>query len=168
MADEADARGRRAPAPPPRHPARPPEPRPRTLSVPQAPIAPDIRSQIQLPQSQPTQFQPPRLIRPSEHLAIVESHRSMERRQPHLVPAVTVLQGPRPSLPQPPPPLVHRPVIPPPLRMPAPPPVTRLPQPRREIQVSLNTCESRYYLLIDPATCLPFCTLYRFYPLNSA
>ncbi|CAK1582284.1 unnamed protein product [Parnassius mnemosyne] len=53
-------------------PVRPPEPRPRT---------------------QP----PPRLIRPSEHLAIVE--RSRERRAPPLTPTVAVLHGPRPSVP---------------------------------------------------------------------
>ncbi|XP_039746949.1 rho GTPase-activating protein 23 isoform X3 [Pararge aegeria] len=73
MTDEPES-GRRArapPAPPPRASVRP-EPRPRTL--------------------------PPRLIRPSEHLALVEQAR--ERRPPPLVPAVTVLQGhqgPRPS-----------------------------------------------------------------------
>ncbi|XP_053625421.1 rho GTPase-activating protein 21 isoform X2 [Plodia interpunctella] len=111
MADETEARARRAPAPPPRHPARPPEPRPRTV------VAPE--------------HQPPRLIRPSEHLAIVE--RSMERRPPPLVPSVTVLHGPRPSLPPPVP--GHRPVAPPPLRMPAPvTQVMRPPQQRREIQ----------------------------------
>ncbi|XP_026745306.1 formin-2-like, partial [Trichoplusia ni] len=97
MADESEAaRARRAPAPPPRQPARPVEPRPRA-------------SDAGLPA-------PPRLIRPSEHLAMVE--RAMERRAPPLVPAVTVLHGPRPTLPPPQP--VYRHVAPPPLRMPAP------------------------------------------------
>ncbi|CAH2074496.1 unnamed protein product, partial [Iphiclides podalirius] len=50
-------------------PVRPPEPRPRTQ-------------------------QPPRLIRPSEHLAIVE--RARERRAPPLTPTVAVIHGPRP------------------------------------------------------------------------
>ncbi|XP_060800369.1 rho GTPase-activating protein 21-B isoform X3 [Amyelois transitella] len=108
MADESDARARRGPAPPPRHTARPPEPRPRT-GVSGPPLVP-------APERQP----PPRLIRPSEHLAIVE--RAMERRPPPLVPSVTVLHGPRPTLP-------------PPLRMPAPvTQVMRPPPPRREIQ----------------------------------
>ncbi|XP_052737709.1 rho GTPase-activating protein 23 isoform X2 [Bicyclus anynana] len=68
MTDEPEA-GRRArapPAPPPRAPARP-EPRPRTL--------------------------PPRLIRPSEHLALVQQARERRPPPPPLVPAVTVLQG---------------------------------------------------------------------------
>ncbi|CAH0718824.1 unnamed protein product, partial [Brenthis ino] len=64
MTDESEA-GRRARAPPPRPTVRP-EPRPRTL--------------------------PPRLIRPSEHLAMVEQAR--ERRPPPLMPSVTVVQGP--------------------------------------------------------------------------
>ncbi|CAH2086781.1 unnamed protein product [Euphydryas editha] len=71
MTDESEA-GRRArspPAPPPRPSVRP-EPRPRTL-----PPA-------------------PRLIRPSEHLAMVEQARERERRPPPLVPSVTVVQGP--------------------------------------------------------------------------
>ncbi|XP_045783870.1 uncharacterized protein LOC123879995 isoform X5 [Maniola jurtina] len=72
MTDESESgrRSRAPPAPPPRASVRP-EPRPRTL--------------------------PPRLIRPSEHLAIVEQAR--ERRPPPLVPSVTVIQGhqgPRP------------------------------------------------------------------------
>ncbi|XP_073944334.1 rho GTPase-activating protein 23-like isoform X3 [Choristoneura fumiferana] len=110
MGDESEGRARRAPAPPPRQPARPPEPRSRS----------DI---IALPA-------PPRLIRPSEHLALVEWS---ERRHPPLVPTVTVIQGPRPTLPPPP---VHRPVAPPQPRMPAPTPpsIMRLPQPRRDIQ----------------------------------
>lgn len=64
MTDESEA-GRRARAPPPRPSVRP-EPRPRTV--------------------------PPRLIRPSEHLAMVEQAR--ERRPPPLMPSVTVLPGP--------------------------------------------------------------------------
>ncbi|XP_059060706.1 uncharacterized protein LOC131853714 [Achroia grisella] len=146
MSDEAEAgRGRRVPAPPPRHAAaRPPEPRPRTLvPVPHSgPVVPVPHSGpvVLVPHSgpvvpDPTRNQPPRLIRPSEHLAIVE--RSMERRPPPLVPSVTVVQGPRPSLP--PPALVHRPVAPPPLRMPAPAlhPLMRLPQPRRDVQFNM-------------------------------
>lgn len=195
MTDENKAgRARRAtaPAPLPRQSSRPPEPRPRT-QVPENAVA-------LLPA-------PPRLIRPSEHLAIVERakaqkadhlstdrrphtapeayrpdsiermdrrimqpethaiverrpvhdgyvdgrmdrrsdpqcsqslavmERSAERRPPHLVPSVTVVQGPRPAAPPPVP--AHRAVIPPPPRMPAPvpQPVMRLPQPRRDIQV---------------------------------
>ncbi|XP_028178658.1 vegetative cell wall protein gp1-like isoform X4 [Ostrinia furnacalis] len=121
MADESEASRRRVPAPPPRQSSRPPEPRPRTYAPGPA------RPSLDLPA-------PPRLIRPSEHLAIVE--RAMERRPPPLVPTITVVQGPRPALPPPPP--VHRPVLPPPMRMPAPVPhtVMRLPQPRRDVQVS--------------------------------
>ncbi|XP_037295377.1 rho GTPase-activating protein 21-B isoform X3 [Manduca sexta] len=116
MTDESEAaRARRVPAPPPRQPTRPPEPRPRT--------------QVAEP--------PVRLIRPSEHLAIVE--RAMERRPPvPLVPSVTVVQGPRPALQSMPPPAPgYRHVAPPPLRMPAPvpPPVMRLPPPRLDVQV---------------------------------
>ncbi|CAG9585743.1 unnamed protein product [Danaus chrysippus] len=95
----------------------------------------------------------PRLIRPSEHLAMVEQAREQarglsrdqgrerrqsegrDRRPVHLVPSVTVVQGPRP-----PPPPGPRPYMPAPVRMPAPiksvpPPVTRIPQPRRDVQV---------------------------------
>ncbi|XP_075969245.1 rho GTPase-activating protein 23-like isoform X2 [Anticarsia gemmatalis] len=116
MTDESEAaRGRRAPAPPPRQAARPPEVRPRT-QLPET-TAPGIRMPA-----------PPRLIRPSEHLAIVE--RQMERRPVPLMPSVTVVQGPRPPLPPPQP--VYRHVAPPPLRMPAPQP--RMQPPRREIQ----------------------------------
>lgn len=72
MTDESEA-GRRARAPPPRPTVRP-EPRPRTV--------------------------PPRLIRPSEHLAMVEQAR--ERRPPPLMPSVTVLPGPsRSQVPKP-------------------------------------------------------------------
>ncbi|XP_069365488.1 rho GTPase-activating protein 23-like isoform X7 [Maniola hyperantus] len=74
MTDEPESgrRSRAPPAPPPRASVRP-EPRPRTL--------------------------PPRLIRPSEHLAIVEQAR--ERRPPPLVPSVTVIQGHQGSRPPP-------------------------------------------------------------------
>lgn len=71
--------------------------------------------------------------RTSQSLAVME--RPVERRPPHLVPSVTVVQGPRPALsPQVP---AHRAVAPPPPKMPAPvpQPVMRLPQPRRDIQV---------------------------------
>ncbi|KAL0841829.1 hypothetical protein ABMA28_014072 [Loxostege sticticalis] len=136
MADESEASRRRVPAPPPRQSSRPPEARPRTYAPPARPVGPGpgsgpapgpARPSIELPP-------PPRLIRPSEHLAIVE--RAMERRPQPLVPTVTVVQGPRPALPPPPP--VHRPVMPPPMRMPAPVPhpVMRLPQPRRDVQLS--------------------------------
>ncbi|XP_028178656.1 leucine-rich repeat extensin-like protein 3 isoform X2 [Ostrinia furnacalis] len=130
MADESEASRRRVPAPPPRQSSRPPEPRPRTYAPGPA------RPSLDLPA-------PPRLIRPSEHLAIVE--RAMERRPPPLVPTITVVQGPRPALPPPPP--VHRPVLPPPMRMPAPVPhtVMRLPQPRRDVQVCTATDTSYYY-----------------------
>ncbi|KAJ0180336.1 hypothetical protein K1T71_003740 [Dendrolimus kikuchii] len=155
MADESEAaRARRAPAPPPRQNARPPEPRPRT-QIPESTGHPAPNAgPLRLPA-------PPRLIRPSEHLAIVE--RAMERRPPPLVPSVTVVHGPRPvlsppmpqlpqSLPQPmppvlPPPPVYRHVPPPQVRMPAPvaavpvavpvpvpQPIMRLPQPRRDLQ----------------------------------
>ncbi|XP_048479339.1 rho GTPase-activating protein 21-B isoform X2 [Plutella xylostella] len=121
MADEAEGRVRRAPAPPPRQAARPPEPRPR---APPAPPAPCTALAVRLPA-------PPRLIRPSEHLALVQ-----RRQPPPLTPAVTVVHHP---LPPPPPPhtpahLVHRSVAPPAPRMPAPRPVMRLPQPPRAIQ----------------------------------
>lgn len=71
--------------------------------------------------------------RSSQSLAVME--RPVERRPPHLVPSVTVVQGPRPALPPQVP--AHRAVAPPPPRMPAPvpQPVMRLPQPRRDIQV---------------------------------
>lgn len=88
--------------------------------------------------------------RPQECLALVERTdrrpvmqnpdnlvaERMERRPPHLMPAVTVLQGPRPALPPPVP--VHRSVAPPTPRMPAPvpQPMMRLPQSRRDAQVS--------------------------------
>lgn len=199
MTDENKAgRARRAtaPAPLPRQSSRPPEPRPRT-QVPENAVA-------LLPA-------PPRLIRPSEHLAIVERakaqkaeylspdrrphtapecyrpdsierierrqtqpetfsiverrpiqegyvdgpmerrsdprtsqslaimERPVERRPPHLVPSVTVVQGPRPALsPQI---SAHRAVALSPPRMPAPvpQPVMRLPQPRREIQVGASS-----------------------------
>ncbi|XP_052758248.1 rho GTPase-activating protein 23 isoform X4 [Galleria mellonella] len=152
MTDESEAgRGRRVPAPPPRHAAaRPPEPRPRTLvpSTHTGPVVPVTHPGSVVPES--ARNPPPRLIRPSEHLAIVE--RSMERRPPPLVPSVTVVQGPRPSLP--PPPLVHRPVVPPPLRMPAPAlhPVMRLPQPRRDVQQQVVRGPP---LALPPATCAP-------------
>lgn len=201
MTDENKAgRARRAtaPAPLPRQSSRPPEPRPRT-QVPENAVA-------LLPA-------PPRLIRPSEHLAIVERakaqkaehlspdrrphtapeayrpdsiermerrimqpethaiierrpvqegygdrrsdpqcsqslavmERPVERRPPHLVPFVTVVQGPRPAMPPPVP--AHRAVAPPPPRMPAPvpQPVMRLPQPRRDIQVRPVT-----YFFVQP------------------
>ncbi|KAM3961828.1 uncharacterized protein ACR2FA_004150 [Aphomia sociella] len=143
MTDESQAgRGRRVPAPPPRHAvARPPEPRPRTLApVAHGPIVPSAGHVViaDTIRSQP----PPRLIRPSEHLAIVE--RSMERRPPPLVPSVTVVQGPRPTLAPPLP--VHRPVVPPPLRMPTPAlhPMMRLPQPRRDVQVCTTAINQVY------------------------
>ncbi|CAK1552567.1 unnamed protein product [Leptosia nina] len=112
MTDESEAarRGRGVPpAPPPRLSIRP-EPKPRSA--------------------------PPRLIRPSEHLAMVEqamAERAMDRRPPApLVPSVTVLHGPRPAPPLPPAP---RQYMPPPTRMPAPVhPVMRLPQPPRNPQ----------------------------------
>ncbi|XP_037869455.1 rho GTPase-activating protein 21 isoform X4 [Bombyx mori] len=149
MADESEAaRARRAPAPPPRQTARPPEPRPDQDPPP-----------VRMPA-------PPRLIRPSEHLAIVE--RSRERRPPPLVPSVTVVHGPRPSLPSAlPPQPVYRHVTPPPMRMPAPPPVSappamRPPQPRRDIQpqppvhaqplpsaVSASTCAAPRTIVIQ-------------------
>lgn len=148
MTDESEAaRARRAPAPPPRQAVRPPEARPRTqLPDPGPPGPPGIRMPA-----------PPRLIRPSEHLAIVE--RQMERRPVPLMPSVTVVQGPRAPLPPPQPqPPVYRHVAPPPLRMPAPPqpgwappqagwapPQTAVAQhpgqhmpPRREIQVRID------------------------------
>ncbi|XP_045491359.1 rho GTPase-activating protein 23 isoform X4 [Colias croceus] len=121
MTDESEAarRGRGVPPAPPPRPSVRPEPKPRSA--------------------------PPRLIRPSEHLAIVEKamaekamarpmgDRPMERRPPPLMPAVTVLHGPRPAPPPPPP--APRPFIPP-TRMPAPahPVVMRLPQPPRNPQ----------------------------------
>ncbi|XP_047988222.1 rho GTPase-activating protein 21 isoform X2 [Leguminivora glycinivorella] len=115
MADE-EGRSRRAPAPPPRQPARPPDPRPRTLP----------------PDTLPA---PPRLIRPSEHLALVE----WSERRPHPLCPTVIIQGPRPTVPPPPP--VHRHVAPPQPRMPAPVPpahanqqVMRMPQQRRDIQ----------------------------------
>ncbi|CAB3251903.1 unnamed protein product [Arctia plantaginis] len=121
MTDESEAaRARRTPAPPPRQTVRPPEARSRS-HIPE-PVIPGIRMPA-----------PPRLFRPSEHLAIVE--RQMERRPAPLMPMVTVVQGPRPPLPPPQPP-VYRHVAPPPLRMPAPPSV-RMPPPRREIQVRI-------------------------------
>lgn len=129
MADESESVGARRvmPAPPPRHPNR--------HSLELHTSAPTPRPRTRLPVPDNTQQTPPRLIRPSEHLAIVE--RGMERRAPHLVPNVTVVCGPRrmPAPILPPPPPAHRSVIPPPTRMPA--PVSRLPQPRRDIsQVS--------------------------------
>lgn len=126
MADDSEAaRARRAPAPPPRQTVRPPKPRPRMHSDPRITVDP-----LRMPA-------PPRLIRPSEHLAIVE--RAMERRPPPLVPAVTVLHGPRPPLPPPQPQLpVYRHVAPPPLRMPAPGPPMMRPPPRRDVQVRAN------------------------------
>ncbi|KAL4714042.1 hypothetical protein ACJJTC_008396, partial [Scirpophaga incertulas] len=131
--------------PPPRQAVRPPEPRPRTQPPPVRPL-PSPASPVNYSSVPaitvlnptilaPTHTAPPRLIRPSEHLAIVE--RAKERRPVPLVPTVTVVQGPRPSLPpQQPQPPVYRPVLPPPMRMPAPAPrpVMRLPQPRRDIQ----------------------------------
>ncbi|XP_026329173.1 rho GTPase-activating protein 21-A isoform X5 [Hyposmocoma kahamanoa] len=70
--------------------------------------------------------------RTSQSLAVME--RPVERRPPHLMPSVTVVQGPRPALPPQIP--AHLAVAPPPARMPAPvpQPVMRLPQPRRDIQ----------------------------------
>ncbi|XP_050664506.1 uncharacterized protein LOC126965085 [Leptidea sinapis] len=104
--EEAARRGRGPPAPPPRPSVRP-DPKPRCA--------------------------PPRLIRPSEHLAIVEKAmadrtRAAQQRPPPLVPSVTVLPGPRPV----PPPPVPRPFMQP-SRMPVPTshPVRRLPQPPR-------------------------------------
>ncbi|CAH0748008.1 unnamed protein product [Diatraea saccharalis] len=130
MMDESEAARRRAPAPPPRQAVRPPEPRPRHMPPPQR-FGPDLPAALR---SGPDLPAPPRLIRPSEHLAIVE--RAMERRPVPLVPTVMVVHGPRPSLPPPPP--IHRQVLPPPMRMPAPVPhpVMRLPQPRKDIKVS--------------------------------
>lgn len=76
--------------------------------------------------------------RTSQSLAVME--RPVERRPPHLVPSVTVVQGPRPALPPQIP--AHRAVAPPAPRMPAPvpQPVMRLPQPRRDIQVRSVVC----------------------------
>ncbi|RVE54780.1 hypothetical protein evm_000547 [Chilo suppressalis] len=140
MMDESEAARRRAPAPPPRQAVRPPEPRPRHVPP---PIPPHARPGPDLPA-------PIRLIRPSEHLAIVE--RAMERRPVPLVPTVMVVQGPRPSLPPHPP--VHRQVLPPPMRMPAPVPhqVMRLPQPRRDVQ---SQCSPHAPLALPPQTAAP-------------
>nr|XP_049695062.1 rho GTPase-activating protein 23 isoform X4 [Helicoverpa armigera] len=152
MADESEAaRARRAPAPPPRQTVRPPEPRPRMHSDPRIQPGPRLQSDLRLqpdpqlqpdprvypePRLQPDPLRlpaPPRLIRPSEHLAIVE--RAMERRPPPLVPAVTVLHGPRPPAPPPQPqPPAFRHVAPPPMRMPAPAPPAMRPPPRRDVQ----------------------------------
>lgn len=86
----------------------------------------------------------PQVQRPENH-----GMERAERRPPPLVPSVTVLHGPRPTLPPPVP--VHRSVAPPPLRMPAPVPhpIMRLPQPRRDVQVcyvaiSLKTSAVEY------------------------
>ncbi|CAG4907871.1 unnamed protein product [Colias eurytheme] len=133
MTDESEAarRGRGVPPAPPPRPSVRPEPKPRSA--------------------------PPRLIRPSEHLAIVEKamaekamarpmcDKPIERRPPPLMPAVTVLHGPRPAPPPPPP--APRPFIPP-TRMPAPahPVVMRLPQPPRNPQIT----EHRHELESEP------------------
>lgn len=182
MADETEpARGRR-PTPCPRQPPRPPEPMPRT----QVPQDPCTTVALMPP--------PTRLIRPSEHLAMVErdaeirqvrhveaqrrlilgdrlerghesrrSDRSVdrsgrqnslalverrpeqmalvkrqERRPPHLMPTVTVVQGPKPALP--PPPVQQKPhQHPSPVRASAPPPpVLRFQQNQQNNQV--NNC----------------------------
>ncbi|GBP80638.1 hypothetical protein EVAR_58896_1 [Eumeta japonica] len=141
MSEEAvaDRAGRVPPAPPPRQAppsqapppqAPPPQPRPQPRPRTRLPSSPDTAALVHVPA-------PPRLIRPSEHLALVER----DRRKPPLLPAVTVLHGPRRPMPALPAPPVRRAIMP--ARMPAPArppplqplqPLVRLPQARRDSQ----------------------------------
>ncbi|KPJ07917.1 hypothetical protein RR48_12759 [Papilio machaon] len=65
-------------------------------------MSPQLKAQLAIqpvrpPEPKPRTQPPPRLIRPSEHLAIVE--RARERRVPPLTPTVSVVHGPRTTQP---------------------------------------------------------------------